>query len=231
MCCTYNNEKNDYTYYYSYYTCKSLLWKWRRKSVETIMTGDNDCDEANKELPTSPTPTKSFLIKRMPLLRIMVKITILLQLMMIMLDDDYYYYSDIGGATSTHSSSSSSSNLSSSILPIIPIPSCQAFQFRNHIQRNAFVPISSIITTSTSISPFNNVNNNNNLNTLSISSFYYHCHTNTGSSSSSCLYMGKGDGKKKRKKKSALSSTNTSSSQTPEPAPMRVTNDSLVPVR
>lgn len=45
--------------------------------------------------------------------------------------------------------------------------------------------------------------------------------------------MGKGDGKKKRKKASASGSNNNNSSAAtpPTPQPLRVTNDSLVPVR
>ena len=45
--------------------------------------------------------------------------------------------------------------------------------------------------------------------------------------------MGKGDGKKKRKKKSDTTSHTTplQTSQPTEPQPMRVTNDSLIPVR
>ena len=52
-----------------------------------------------------------------------------------------------------------------------------------------------------------------------------------------CLFMGKGDGKKKRKKASSSGTNNgggnndSATAATPSPQPLRVTNDSLVPVR
>jgi len=64
----------------------------------------------------------------------------------------------------------------------------------------------------------------------------YSCTTlNDRTSTCTSLYMGKGDGKKKRKKKSASAGAGTQqqtqSSASLSPPPMRVTSDSLVPVR
>lgn len=121
-------------------------------------------------------------------------------------------------------------------LPQNPLFVCEAFQLirvptsttrnKSHYSKQVYVPL---------------LFQNSFTKTLTTSFTYnsYHQHNNDNLSSF-CLYMGKGDGKKKRKKKSDSSTgtdSNTASASSNNPtmsssaAPLRVTSDSIIPVR
>ncbi len=113
------------------------------------------------------------------------------------------------------------------------------------VSRNTFQSATTFPTTTTikrhSRSNSNNKNNNNNNSILGYNDNFGLGNTHTFESNRRksniiVLFMGKGDGKKKRKKASKTNSgsgisSSSSNDNSITPAPLRVTNDSLIPVR